>query len=113
MKIEIKVVRLDGTNHVRRLRTPPHTRLTSAGVDALLHQEAERVEQYFPGAEFRLVPLRNGSFNFVEMTPEEIEFVGRRMAEKFEEIKEAETAALHAKHGEPKGILGSLEAVAQ
>ena len=71
MKIEIKVVRLDGTKHVRRLRTQTHIRrLTSSQVDEVLHQEAERVEQYFPGAEFRLVPLRNGSFNFVEIEPE-------------------------------------------
>jgi hypothetical protein len=87
MKIEIKVVRLDGTKHVRRLRTQSHVRrLTSSQVDEVLHQEAERVEQYFPGAEFRLVPLRNGSFNFVEMTPEEHTF--RRLTDKLRDIQQ-------------------------
>jgi len=42
-------------------------RLTAKGVDALLDQEAARVEQFFPGLEFRLVPLRDGHFNFMEI----------------------------------------------
>jgi hypothetical protein len=70
MKIDIKVVRLNGQTVTRHLRTPRGRRLTGAGTDALLKQEAERVEQFFPGLEFRLVPLHSGSFNFVEIKPE-------------------------------------------
>jgi hypothetical protein len=51
----------------RRMRTPPGMQLGPEGVEALLASEAKRVEQYFPGKEFRLVPLRNGDFNFVEL----------------------------------------------
>ena len=36
----------------------------------MLKFEAERVEQFFPGLEFRLVPLQGGNFNFVEIKPE-------------------------------------------
>jgi hypothetical protein len=70
VKVDIKVVLLDGQKVTRHLRTPKHRRLTSAGVDALLKQEADRVEQFFPGREFRLVPLRDCCFNFVEIKPE-------------------------------------------
>jgi hypothetical protein len=67
MKINFKVVRLDGTTATRRLRTPAHRRLTAKGVEWLLLQEADRMERFFPGLEFRLVPLRDGNFNFVEI----------------------------------------------
>ena len=52
----------------RHLRTPPGRFLSPQGIDALLDAEAKRVEEYFPGLEFRLVPLRGGiNFNFVEV----------------------------------------------
>src|SRR5438309_907257 len=35
----------------------------------LLEQEADRVAKWFPGLEFRLVTLRDGNFNFVEIEP--------------------------------------------
>lgn len=68
--MEITVVCLDGRRITRHLRTPPGRFITSAGVEALLKHEADRVEEFFPGLEFRLVPLRDGSFNFIEMPPE-------------------------------------------
>jgi hypothetical protein len=70
MRIDIKIVRLDGSKVVRRLRTEAHRRLTPVGINAMLRQEADRVEQFFPGLEFRLVPLRGGNFNFVEIPAE-------------------------------------------
>jgi hypothetical protein len=63
----ITVILIDGKRFARRLRTPPGTLLTPAGVDAQLLREADRVEQYFPGLEFRLVPLRDGNFNFIQL----------------------------------------------
>lgn len=36
----------------------------------LLEQEVDRVKRFFPGLEFRLVSLRDGNFNFVEVKPE-------------------------------------------
>lgn len=51
----------------RRLRTPPRKMFTAEGLEQLLADEAGRIEQFFPGREFRLVPLRGGKhFNFVE-----------------------------------------------
>jgi hypothetical protein len=70
MKIDVKVIFDDGRRVTRHLRTPAHTRLTEVGKEALLHQEADRLEQFFPGLEFRLVPLQGGSFNFVQIPPE-------------------------------------------
>lgn len=64
------VILLDGERAKRRLKTPNGKRLTAAGIDALLEQEAERVEKWFPGREFRLVSLRDGNFNFVEIPKE-------------------------------------------
>jgi hypothetical protein len=73
-RLDVTVVRLDGKRVARCLHTPPGQFLSERGVNALLLQEAERVEQFFPGVEFRLVPLRGGKFNFVEIrsdvTPE-------------------------------------------
>jgi hypothetical protein len=40
--------------------------LTPAGIDGILKEQADIVEQLFPGAEFRLVALRDGNFNFVQ-----------------------------------------------
>lgn len=70
MKINFTVRRLNGEVATRRLRTPKHTRLTEAGREMLLEQEVDRVERFFPGLEFRLVPVRDGNFNFVEVKPE-------------------------------------------
>jgi hypothetical protein len=64
--LKVTVVRLDGRRMTRSLRTAPGQVLTPTGVEMTLRQEAERVETYFPGLEFRLVPLRDGNFNFVE-----------------------------------------------
>jgi hypothetical protein len=65
--VNLTVITLDGERAVRRLRTEPGQWLTAEGTDALLDREAERIEKYFPGREFRLVALRDGNFNFVEV----------------------------------------------
>lgn len=64
--VKITVIQIDGKRVTRCVRTPPRQRLTAAGVDALLDNEAERVARFFPDREFRLVPLLDGNFNFVE-----------------------------------------------
>jgi hypothetical protein len=69
-RLTVTVVRLDGKRATRHIRTLPGQYLTPVGVDAQLQQEAERVERYFPGIEFRLVPLTGGCFNFVEIPAE-------------------------------------------
>jgi len=66
-RLEITTILCDGTRATRHLRTAPNQFLSPAGVETLLGQEADRVEQFFPGREFRLVPLRDGNFNFVEV----------------------------------------------
>jgi hypothetical protein len=69
--VHITVALLDGQKIRRTLRTPPQKALSAEGVEAVLQQEAERVEQFFPDREFRLVPLRGGrDFNFVEIEKE-------------------------------------------
>jgi hypothetical protein len=42
--------------------------ITPEGVDGILQEEAAIVERFFPGAEFRLVSLRDGNFNFVQVS---------------------------------------------
>ena len=58
-RVDITTILRNGQRGRRSLRTPPNQFLTPAGLDALLQQEAARVEQFFPGVEFRLVPLRH------------------------------------------------------
>jgi hypothetical protein len=67
--MDLTVIRLNGTRFRRHLRTLPNQFLSPAG-EGWLKKEADRVEQFFPGLEFRLVPLRGGNFNFVEIKPE-------------------------------------------
>lgn len=64
--LRITTIMSDGKRVTRNLRTPPGQLFTESGIDALLEREAARVEEFFPGRDFRLVPLRDGSFNFVE-----------------------------------------------
>jgi hypothetical protein len=66
-RLDITTILSDGKRITRHLRTAPDQFLPPAAVDILLKQEADRVEEYFPGREFRLVPLRDGNFNFVEV----------------------------------------------
>jgi hypothetical protein len=71
--VQITVALLDGQKIRRHLRTPPQNALTPDGVESVLQQEAARVEQFFPGREFRLVPLRGGrDFNFVEVEKDQV-----------------------------------------
>ena len=65
-RLDITTILCDGQRLKRNLRTPPSQFLSPAGVDAQLDAEAKRIEEFFPGREFRLVPLRDGNFNFVE-----------------------------------------------
>lgn len=66
-RLDITTILLNGERAVRHLRTPPNQFWSPNGIEHLLEQEAERVESFFPGREFRLVPLRDGNFNFVEV----------------------------------------------
>ena len=66
-RLDITVVRLNGTRVARHVRTPPGEFMSEKDFEAALKQEVERVEEFFPGIEFRLVPLRGGKFNFVEI----------------------------------------------
>ena len=75
MKIDIRVVLLDGQSVTRHLRTPKGRRLTGAGMDMLWKQEADHLEKHFPDREFRLAPLHGGSFNFIEI-PKEVDADG-------------------------------------
>jgi hypothetical protein len=69
-RITVTVVRLNGQRVVRNLRTSPGQYLTPKGLEEQLRIEAERVEHFFKGCEFRLVPLTGGCFNFIEITAE-------------------------------------------
>jgi len=67
-RVDITVVKLDGKKIRRSVRTPPGNLLTPDGLEAVLKQEAERVTEFFPELEFRLVPMLDGrSFNFMEI----------------------------------------------
>jgi len=65
--LTLKVRLLDGNTVVRKVRAPAGRRLTDKGVDQVLENIGAQIEGSFPGREFRLVPLRDGNFNFVEI----------------------------------------------
>ena len=52
---------------VQRYRAPAGKGLTASGIDKLLEVRIEETDRFFPGREFRLVPLRDGNFNLVEI----------------------------------------------
>jgi hypothetical protein len=64
--VTITVIPLVGRRGTRRRIAPAGQLISPAGIDGILHEEAEIVERFFPGAEFRLVALRDGNFNFVQ-----------------------------------------------
>jgi hypothetical protein len=64
--VSITVIPLVGRRGTRRRVAPAGQLITPAGIDVILEQEAEIVERFFPGAEFRLVALRDGNFNFIQ-----------------------------------------------
>jgi len=68
--IVFHVILKDGTRFRHPMRTKPGRFLTPEDVEKLLKSEADTVERFFPGLEFRLVPLQGGNFNLVEVKPE-------------------------------------------
>ena len=71
---------LDGTRIRHPWSAPPGRFLLPEGLEKLLEWEADRVEAFFPGLEFRLVPLRDGNFNLVEVEVEPSSSCGREAA---------------------------------
>lgn len=65
--LTLKVRLLDGSAVVRKVRAPAGKRITDKGVDQVLENIGAQIEEAFPGREFRLVPMRDGNFNFVEI----------------------------------------------
>jgi hypothetical protein len=70
--VTITVIPLVGRRGVRRRIAPAGRLISPEGIDGILEQEAEIVERFFPGAEFRLVALRDGNFNFVQTKAAEV-----------------------------------------
>lgn len=71
----VRLIFANGRRVIRRSRAGPRQLLTPAGVDRALDQFAAAILVEFPNREFRLVPLRDGNFNFVE-----VETAGRQTA---------------------------------
>jgi hypothetical protein len=67
--IRLAVILQDGKRHTKIVRAPAGRQFTDPAVDAVLDNEAQLIEKFFPGREFRLVPLDKG-FNFVEIAKE-------------------------------------------
>lgn len=70
-QILITVCYLNRKKERQRICAPQKQAWTSKGVDNVLHAQATYLERAFPGREFKFVPLRDGSFNFVETPVEE------------------------------------------
>lgn len=72
--IRLAVILRDKKRFAKTVRAPAGQLFTEAGVDAVLRNEAELLEKFFPGRDFRLVPLSNsgnsGHFKFVEISKE-------------------------------------------
>jgi len=69
----VSIFLLDGTKERKRVSAPAGKRWTDNGIDQILKNFATYCDRAFPGREFRLVPLRDGNFNFVEFEPEQCE----------------------------------------
>jgi hypothetical protein len=65
--VSVTLVMLNGKRMTRRARANPGQLITPAGVEGHLQAEAALLERHFPGREFRLVELRDGNFNFIEI----------------------------------------------
>lgn len=76
--VRFMVILSDGKRFPKIVRAPAGRRISAKGIEAVLSEEASIVERFFPGREFRLVPLASGDFNFVEMPKEEAELRQRR-----------------------------------
>jgi hypothetical protein len=87
--LRFTVILLDSKRIERIARSAPGLLINERGIESALAQESARVEQFFPGREFRLVPLSNGSFNFVEISKVEAE-----LREKRGELQEKYNAAV-------------------
>jgi hypothetical protein len=68
--IRLQVILRDNKRVSKIVRTPPGRVFTESGIESVLRSEAEMVEKFFPGREFRMVPLSGGTFNFVEIAKE-------------------------------------------
>jgi len=68
--IRLSVILRDKKKTSKIVRTPPGKVFTEKVIEDVLRHEADLVEKFFPGREFRLVPLTGGQFNFVEVVPE-------------------------------------------
>ena len=71
--LRFTVILIDGKRFPKIVRAPAGKLISAKGIEAVLADEATIVEKFFPGREFRLVPLASGDFNFVEMPKEEAE----------------------------------------
>jgi hypothetical protein len=47
------------------IRAPKGKKFTDEGIESLQHEMAARVEQSFPGHDYRFVPIGADAFNFV------------------------------------------------
>lgn len=71
--IEIVTVMPDGKRFRRVLKAPPGKGLTEIHRENILADFAGKLEQSFPGVEFKLLPIAGGrQFNFVAQKPEAI-----------------------------------------
>jgi len=68
---------MDGKRFPKIVRAPAGRLISDKAIDSVLAEEATIIEKFFPGREFRLVPLASGAFNFVEMPKEEAELRSR------------------------------------
>ncbi len=72
-RVNITTILCDGRKFRRSVRTLPNQFLSAEGIETVLATEATRVEEFFSGLEFRLVPLCGGNnFNFVQVPPESL-----------------------------------------
>lgn len=87
--VRFTVILMDGKRFPKIVRAPAGRLVSAQGIEAVLAQEATIIEKFFPGREFRLVPLASGDFNFIEMPKEEAELRAKRteLQEQYSEAK--------------------------
>lgn len=92
--IRFSVILIDGKRFPKIVRAPAGRLFTETAIENLLAREAEIIDKYFPGREFRLVPLTSRDFNFVEISKEEAELRSRHSELQESCSQKAEAAAV-------------------
>jgi hypothetical protein len=68
-QLTVTIVNARGIHTRLRYRAPSGRAFSAAGIDSLLASCEVDIRKHSPAAEFRLVALRDGNYNIIEIAP--------------------------------------------